>query len=99
MTNRPHILWSPEALNDLRKIRLWINNDNPEAAKKLAKNIRENVNRLSEHPLSGRVVPEFPHRDYREIIIAPYRVIYAFRVPNVVILRVWHSRRDLQNIK
>ena len=71
----------PFRVTGLRKLndRLGLTLDGvttPEAAKRLAGKIRHGVIRLADHPKSGRVVPEFPERDYREIIITPYRIVY-----------------------
>ena len=65
------------------------------AAKRLARRIRERVENLPQHPLSGRRVPEFPERSYREVVVPPYRIIYDLLDSHLVILRVWHSSRDM----
>jgi len=92
--SRP-ILWTGPALADLREIREWVERDSPDAARQLAAKIRERVNDLAHFPSSGRVVPEIGIECYREVIVRPYRVIYAIRKNDLVILRVRHSHRDL----
>ena len=90
------ILWSGPALEDLRQIRTWVARDSPAAARRLASRIRKGVENLTDFPMAGRVVPEIGIKTYREIIVRPYRVIYEVRDNDaVVILRVWHSHRDL----
>lgn len=49
------IRWSPTAVSDLKAIRTYIANDNPTAARKIARRIQESVNRLVSFPLSGRI--------------------------------------------
>ncbi len=93
--SRP-ILWTGPALADLREIREWVERDSPDAARRFAAKIRERVDELARFPSSGRVVPEIGIDRYREIIVRPYRVIYEIRDDDIVILRVRHSRRDLQ---
>jgi plasmid stabilization system protein ParE len=44
----------------------------------------------------GRVVPEFEQQGYRELIVAPYRIVYEVRQRRVIVLRVWHGRRELR---
>lgn len=90
------ILWTGPALADLVEIREWVERDSPDAARRLAARIRERVNDLAVFPSSGRVVPEIGIERYREVIVRPYRVIYEIRENDLVILRVRHSRRDLQ---
>ena len=95
MPRKHKILWTGPALDDLRGIRDYVSQDDPAAAKRLAEKIRNGVLRLADHPLSGRVVPELSGLDYREVIIAPYRIVYAVKKDKVIILRVWHGRREL----
>jgi toxin ParE1/3/4 len=96
MARKLKLLWSGPALDDLRRIRDYVSVDKPGAARKLASSIREKVLRLRDHPLSGRVVPELAERGYREVVIAPYRIVYRVEKSRVVILRVWHGRSELR---
>ena len=85
---------------DLRTIRDEIAAEGrPTAAKRLAKKIRDAVLRLQPHPYSGRLVPEFPGSRYREVIVAPYRIVYELTENKVIVLRVWHGRRDLTRLE
>jgi toxin ParE1/3/4 len=93
MARSRELLWSGHALRDLEEIRDYVSRDKPAAAKKLAKSIRQAVLRLKTHPRSGRIVPELSDHGYREVIVAPYRIVYEVHHGLVVILRVWHSRR------
>jgi toxin ParE1/3/4 len=57
--------------------------------------VRAGVERLTDFPLSGRIVPERKAHGYREIIVAPYRIVYSVVGDDVRILRVWHGRRSM----
>ncbi len=97
---RYEIQWAGPALADLRSIRDEITAEGrPAAAKRLAKKIRDAVLRLQPHPYSGRPVPEFPGAGYREVIVAPYRIVYELADDRVFILRIWHGRRDLTRLE
>jgi plasmid stabilization system protein ParE len=52
-------------------------NDDPAAAERWVNDLFDAVARLSEHPESGRVVPEIGVRRIRELIFGAYRVIYS----------------------
>jgi addiction module RelE/StbE family toxin len=93
MARRHRILWTGPALDDLRAIRDYVSRDRPDAASMLARSILQKVSRLRDHPLSGRLVPELSELGYREVIVAPYRIVYEVQKSRVVILRVWHGRR------
>ena len=100
MPREYEILWTGPALNDLRSIRHYIAGDGrPQAAKRLARKIRQAVQRLVSHPGSGRRVPEFAGAGYREVIVAPYRIVYELTSSTVIVLRVWHGRRDLGRLE
>ena len=100
MPKKFEILWTGPALADLREIRDHIKADGrPMAGKKLANRIREGVLQLETFPRSGREVPEFPGAGYRELIISSYRIIYELTDNRVVVLRVWHGRRDLTRLE
>ncbi len=100
MPSRFEIFWTGPALVDLRSVRDDVATEGkPAAAKRLAKKIRDSVLRLQVHPRSGRPVPEFPGAGYREVIVNPYRVVYELAENRVVVLRVWHGRRDLTRLE
>jgi addiction module RelE/StbE family toxin len=49
------IRWSPEAAEDLTHIFHYIRDQNPSAALRVARNIRENIGRLRSFPRLGRL--------------------------------------------
>lgn len=94
------IRWTGPALNDLRSIREYVAAEGrPAAAKRLAEKLRNAVLRLQAHPRSGRPVPEFRGAGYREVIVHPYRIVYELTEGTVIVLRVWHGRRDLTRLE
>ncbi len=97
MAARSTILWTGPALDDLREMRRYVAADDPAAARRLGDRIRRRVALLGRHPVSGRAVPELPGLGLREVIVAPYRIVYEVDAAGkrVIILRVWHGRRDL----
>jgi toxin ParE1/3/4 len=95
MVGKKKVLWTGPALRDLAEMRDWISRDNPTAARRLAQRIRDAVKRVQQHPESGRVVPELAISVYREVIVSSYRIIYTVRDSALVVLRVWHGKRDL----
>ncbi len=87
--------WTRLALSDLVEIRDYIAADKPAAADAFVARIREVVEHLADRPDSGRIVPERRSQGYREVIVSPYRVVYAVTASGVQVLRVWHGRRLL----
>ena len=54
------------------------------------------MERLTDFPRSGRVVPEFERSDIRELIVQSYRIVYRVRGEDVEILTVHHGARLLR---
>ena len=85
------VIWTEPALGDLEKIRLYISEFNPIAAREAAARIIEAGNGLAFFPLRGRAVP---NSRLREVTIAyPYIIRYRVGRERVVILRVRHGAR------
>ncbi len=51
--------------------------DNPSAAGKRVNEVFDKTELLCSMPEMGRMVPEKPHTNYREIIFGHYRIIYS----------------------
>ena len=50
--------------------------------------------RLRDHPLLGRVVPEIGHDTYRELIFQNYRIVYRALEDRVIVIGVIHASLD-----
>lgn len=84
------------ALNDLLDIKdYYLKQGVPEVGQQFVSNILKKVQRLIEHPDSGRQVPEFDQEHIREIIHPPFRVVYLRHTSTVNLVRVWRSERLL----
>lgn len=46
-------------------------------------------------PQSGARVPEFDRDDIRELVVRPYRILYAIRGETCHVVAVVHGSRDL----
>jgi len=68
--------WTSEALGRIEDIELYITQDNPAAAKNQISKLLDRAAQLVVAPRSGRVVPDYQDEDVREILEAPYRIIY-----------------------
>jgi addiction module RelE/StbE family toxin len=95
---RHRVRWTRLALADLQSSFEHIAERNPGAAQALLARIRGAVRKLRELPNVGRLVPERRAQGYREIVVPPYRLVYAIAGRAVHILRVWHGRRDPQDM-
>ena len=87
------VRWTPQALEDLEAIRLYVARDSVQYAALLVERLFTAVDRLEAFPESGRIVPEFQRRDLREVIIGSYRIVYRLHAERAVILTVFHGAR------
>lgn len=90
------IRWSEPGIQSFEEICLHIEKFSLPYARLLAREINLRVKQLSKHPLIGRKVPEFPERDYRELIFHDYRIIYRLKPELVEIGLIWHGAHMLQ---
>jgi len=95
------VIWTDEAIADLRQLVAFIAQDNPTAAVKLGEELIRKSMLLAAHPRLGRMLRE-PKRDtLREMIVPPYRLIYEINDPSQMVrVRVlWHGARQEPELK
>ena len=68
------VKWTPQALDDLEAICLFIARDAPPVAAVFAQGAFDATDRLANFPESGRIVPEMNDPNFREIILGNYRL-------------------------
>jgi toxin ParE1/3/4 len=87
------VLWAPQAIQDVEAIRAHVARDSARYADLVVERIVAAVDRLQDHPLSGRVVPELGDMSIREVIHGNYRIVYRLRHDVVEIATVFHGAR------
>jgi len=90
------VIWLPDAVKDVMRLRKFIQDKNPSAAQRAASKIKEGVLILMSNPESGRPVDGL--NSFREILI-PFgagNYVLRYREDNltIVVVRVWHSREN-----
>jgi toxin ParE1/3/4 len=88
------VRWSLPAAEDLEQICDWIERDNPQAARRVAKTIYDECGRLKDFPNLGRLSRRMAGR--RELTFAPLPYIVVYQVtPNAIeISRIFHGAQD-----
>ncbi|MBL4828392.1 MAG: type II toxin-antitoxin system RelE/ParE family toxin [Aliivibrio sp.] len=91
-----NLVWSPLALEKLGDAAEFIALDNPEAAKNWVNEIFDKTDLLRTVPEMGRIVPEIPQKQFREILFGHYRnrIIYSLGL-EIRILTVRNCRQIL----
>jgi toxin ParE1/3/4 len=91
------LIWTESALSDLNDIAEYIALENPAAAKTLVRRIFTAVERLADHPSSGKFPAELKGKRYREVVSGPCRIFYRHTQTEVIIVYVMRSERQLRN--
>ncbi|HTU46583.1 MAG TPA: type II toxin-antitoxin system RelE/ParE family toxin [Bryobacteraceae bacterium] len=88
------VRWSTAAADDLERICEWIERDNPEAARRLAKTIYDGCGKLKDFPHMGRASARMSGR--RELLFPslPYIAVYRLTECAVEISRIFHAAQD-----
>jgi plasmid stabilization system protein ParE len=91
------VRWSARARRDVRAIHAYIAQGSPLYARHVAQRLFDRADLLVEHPEAGRPVPEYEHPEVRELVEAPYRIIYRYQAGAAVaeVLTVVHGRHLL----
>jgi len=85
------VVWTEQALQGLTDIEDYIARDDPATAIVFVERLIRRTDILCEQPLAGRVVPEVPGRELRELIEGNYRIVYRTNDCAVEILTVFES--------
>jgi len=95
------IRWTKSAEKSLDEILDYIiENDGLNIGYKIYEKIKSKVKLLNVSPFQGRKVNELKSikKNYYEIIIKPWRIIYTVEDEKIFVLLVIDSRRDLEEI-
>jgi len=94
MPRKKTITFAASAVKDLETIRTWYAEQQvPVVGERLLMEVISQVERLTDFPESGRIVPEFGIVNLREIIYSPFRIVYRLDKSRVRIVRIWRSER------
>ncbi len=89
------IIWSPQSIERVAEIALYIAKGKSGAADKWVISIFNTVEKLSKFPQTGRIVPEFNKIDIRELIHDNCRIIYQVNPLEIEILTIRHGKQIL----
>lgn len=95
------VRWSETSEKDLKGIVEYIAADSPSRAHEVLSNIKGRASDLHSFPGRGRIVPELQDQgitQYRELIVAPWRIIYRIAHGTVYVLSILDSRQNVEDI-
>ncbi|MFS2139169.1 type II toxin-antitoxin system RelE/ParE family toxin [Duganella sp. Dugasp56] len=91
----PQVRFAPAALRDLERLREFLREKNPTAAKRAAATIIKAIQVLGQQPQIGRPAPEMDAA-YRELLIdfgdSGYIALYRYEGDSVTVLALRHQK-------
>ena len=86
------LVYTDEAIEDLKRLREFIAVHNPPAAGRVATELVSKIKLLPDFPGMGTPVELAPVPDsIRDMVFGKYVVRYSVHVSAIIILRVWHE--------
>jgi len=93
------LLYTPEAITDLRRLREFIAEKNPEAAEKVGPQLVADISRLTTLPYLGRKAQRAPNPEVvRDLSSGAYIVRYLILDDEIHVLRIWHKCEDWASV-
>ena len=90
-----NVNWTENAIEHLLGIYEYIARDSPFYAERMVDRLTKRSEQIGVFPHSGRMVLEYSAADIREIIEAPYRIIYRIKQDQIDVLAVVHGAQLL----
>ncbi|MGM0544832.1 MAG: type II toxin-antitoxin system RelE/ParE family toxin [Pseudomonadota bacterium] len=86
------LVYTDEAIDDLKRLREFIAAHNPSAATRIASDLVGKIELLPDFPSMGTPVEMAPVPDsVRDMVFGKYVVRYSIHASAIIILRVWHG--------
>lgn len=101
MSKTYKVFWTGVAQKDLEVITNYIGKGSPQATLKFLRFFQKKATSLKKSPRRGRSIPELAlikETSLKEIIIAPWRLIYRVQEGSVYVLALFDGRRDLEEV-
>ena len=101
MKKKYKVIWTQTAENDLISIIEYIAQDSLNQAVKIFNKIKNKAASLNHSPNRGRIIPELEDQgiiQYRELIVAPWRIMYRVSEKKVFVVSFLDSRQNIEDI-
>ncbi|MCC7089307.1 MAG: type II toxin-antitoxin system RelE/ParE family toxin [Chloroflexi bacterium] len=89
------VTWTPRASANFDDLVSRLEEFSAGAGARLVDRVTERLSQLEAFPESGRIVPEFDERVFRELVEGDYRIIYERFADRVEVVAVVHGSRSL----
>lgn len=84
---------SADAAEQLLAVLRYVAQDDPGAARRFHARVLDALEIAARFPESGRRLPERRDVGLREVVVAPYRILYRRDSGGILAVSVWHGAR------
>ncbi|MCW8828176.1 MAG: type II toxin-antitoxin system RelE/ParE family toxin [Gammaproteobacteria bacterium] len=92
------VRYSPESIDVLQRVVEFVEVKSPFAARRIAIDLQEGIDKLKQFPEIGLPVLKAPNPEQiRDLYISNYTVRYLIADEVIYILRVWHNKENERN--
>jgi plasmid stabilization system protein ParE len=88
------IMYTPESIDDLKRLREFIAVKSPGAANRIANYLMTGIRKLKTFPHLGSEVIKAKSNMIRDLILGDYIVRYLVLPGTIYILKIWHHKED-----
>ena len=93
------VRYSPESVEDLHRVVEFVEVKNPFAARRIAIDLQEGVDKLKQFSKIGLPVLKAPDPEQiRDLYIGSYTVRYLINDEIIYILRIWHNKENEKDL-
>ena len=94
-----NVKYSPESIEDLQRVVEFLENKNPFAARRIAIDLQEGVQKLKQFSQIGLPVLKASDSErIRDLYVGQYTVRYLITDELIYILRIWHGKENDKNL-
>jgi len=87
--------YSPEAVEDLSRLRDFIAQHNPNTARVISTKLLKSIKSLIDFPFLGKLVMQASEPEkVRDLFSGKYVIRYLIYEQRIYILRIWHQREN-----
>ena len=89
---------SHTAMDDLRSIARWIARDRPNAAKRIAHNLRAACAALGDNPRAYEAIDGGQYPEVRRRPLGRHLIFYRIEIDQVVVIRILDGAQDIDRL-
>ena len=93
------IRYTADAINDLERLRAFIEPKNPHAARRVAAELLDGIENLAVFPDMGLPVRRAPNpKLIRDLFVGNFMIRHQRNEQSIIVLRIWHGKESEKDL-